>query len=412
MNNKYDAIIIGSGAAGMIASIKASKEGKKVLLVEQQNKLGPKLKATGGGKCNLTNTLDNETFMKSFGKNGKFMSDCLNIFDYKDLIEFFKDIGVDTHIPDGFRVFPVTHNSQTIIEALKNELIKLNVEVRTNTKVIDLLLKYEEIDGVKTENENIISSNVIIATGGLGYSKLGALGDGYRFAKSLGHNVTKLYAAMLPLISKEKWVASCKADTIAKAILSVDMKKHKNLKAVGDLIFTSNGIRGPVVLDFSREITPLLDKYGEIPIVMNLVKGLNQEQIFTHIKNESTKNPSATILEVLSPLLPISVIKELSLLVGADFNKRFKDLQGQTRDALVKIITSTPLTITDHVGFEKAMITRGGISLKEINPKTMQSKIVKGLYFCGEVMDLDGPCGGYNLQWAFSSGYTAGKLQN
>lgn len=412
MKNIYDVIVIGSGAAGMIASIKASKNGKKVLLIEQQNKLGPKLKATGGGKCNLTNTLDNESFMKSFGKNGKFMSDALNEFSYKDLIDFFKSLGVETHIPDGFRVFPTTHNSLTIIDALKKELERLNVEIKTDTKVIDLLIKYEEIDGVKTENENLVSSNVIIATGGLGYSKLGALGDGYKFAQSLGHKVTKLYAAMLPLISKEKWVASCKADTIAKATLSVDIKKYKNLKATGDLIFTSNGIRGPVVLDFSREITPLLDKYKEVPILMNLVKGLNQEEVYKHIKDESSKKPEADILEVLSSLLPTSVIKQLCSLADADFNKRFKDLEGQIREKLVKIVSSTPLTIIDHVGFEKAMITRGGVSLKEISPKTMQSKIIKGLYFCGEVMDIDGPCGGYNLQWAFSSGFIAGKLNN
>ncbi len=412
MKNIYDVIVIGSGAAGMMAAIVAVKENKKVLLIEQQSKLGPKLKATGGGKCNLTNTLDNDTFMRSFGKNGKFMSDALNKFDYKNLIEFFKQIGVETHIPDGFRVFPTTHNSLTIIDALKKELERLEVEIKTDTKVLDLLLKYEEIDGVKTENENIVSSNVIIATGGLGYSKLGALGDGYKFAKSLGHTVTKLYAAMLPLISEEKWVASCKADTIAKAELKVDLPKHKKLKANGDLIFTSNGIRGPVVLDFSREITPLLEKYGKIPILMNMVKGLNEEQIFNHIKNESSKNPQSTVLENLASLLPQSVIKELCGLANTDFTKRFKDLEGQIREKLVKIVTNTPLTIIDHVGFEKAMITRGGISLKEINPKTMQSKIIKGLYFCGEVMDLDGPCGGYNLQWAFSSGYIAGKLNN
>jgi len=412
MDKKYDLIVIGSGAAGMMASIIAAKNKKKVLLIEQQNKLGPKLKATGGGKCNLTNTLDNDTFMNSFGKNGKFMTDALIRFDHKSLIDFFKEIGVETHIPDGFRVFPTTHNSLTIIDALTKELQNVGVEIKTDTKVVDLLLKYEEIDGVKTENENLISSNVIIATGGLGYSKLGSHGDGYKFAQSLGHKVTKLYAAMLPLISKESWVEECKADTIAKAILRVNHPKHKKLKASGDLIFTKNGIRGPVVLDFSREITPLLEKYGQVPILINMVKGLNEEQIYKHIKEENSKNPQANILDNLSTLLPNSVIMQLCTLVDADYNKRFKELDGKTREALVKVIVNTPLTITDHVGFEKAMITRGGVSLKEINPKTMESKIIKGLYFCGEVMDLDGPCGGYNLQWAFASGSLAGELNS
>ena len=409
-NDEYDVIIIGSGAAGMISGIVAARNGKKVLLCEQLAKLGPKLKATGGGKCNLSNTLSNEDFMNSFGKNGRFMGDALSGFDYKSLIKFLNEIGVDTHIPDGFRIFPVTHSSSTIIEALANELINQNIEIKCLTKIDNLLCEDEKMIGVSSSTDKFYSSNVIIATGGLGFSMLGANGDGYEFAKSLGHKVTELYPAMLPLITKEKWVANCKADTIAKAELKIDLKKAKKLKAVGDLIFTVKGIRGPVVLDFSREVTPFLEKYEEVPILMNLVKGLNEEQIFSHIKKYCAKNIDANIEESLSSLLPISVIKELCNLVSADSTKKFKELDGQTREKLVKIIVSTPLTIIDHVGFEKAMITRGGVSLKEINPKTMQSKIIEGLYFCGEVVDLDGPCGGYNLQWSFSSGNLAGQL--
>ena len=405
-NDEYDVIVIGSGAAGMISAIVASREGKKVLLCEQQTKLGPKLKATGGGKCNLTNTLSNEDFMNSFGRNGRFMSDALSDFDYKDLISFLNKIGVDTHIPDGFRVFPVTHNSSTIIKALEEELLNVKVEVKNETKVDDLICEDETIKGVITSKGNFFSSNVIVATGGLGFSMLGANGDGYEFAKSLGHKVTELYPAMLPLITKEKWVANCKADTIAKAEVKIDLKKAKRLKAIGDLIFTPKGIRGPVVLDFSREITPFLEKYEEVPLLINMIKGMNEEEVYSHIK----KYPLESIERVLEKLLPLSVLKELCILVEVDSSKKFKDLEGIKREKLVKILVCTPLTIIDHVGFEKAMITRGGVSLKEINPKTMQSKIIDGLYFCGEVMDLDGPCGGYNLQWSFASGNLAGKL--
>jgi predicted Rossmann fold flavoprotein len=405
-NKQYDLIVIGSGAAGMISAIVAARDCKKVLLCEQQNKLGPKLKATGGGKCNLTNTLSNEEFMNRFGKNGRFMQDALNDFNYQDLISFLNNIGVETHIPDGFRVFPISHNSGTIIKALEDELYNQNVEVKNNTKVEDLICENETIKGVKTATDNFFASNVIVATGGLGFSMLGANGDGFDFAKSLGHKITQLYPAMLPLITKEKWVANCKADTIAKAIIKIDLKKAKNLKAVGDLIFTPKGIRGPVVLDFSREITPFLEKYGEAPLLINMIKGMNEDDVFKHIKTHPEKN----IEDVLTLLLPNSVVKELCLLVDADLTKKFKDLNGQIREKLVKILVNTPLTVIDHVGFEKAMITRGGVTLKEINPKTMQSKIIDGLYFCGEVMDLDGPCGGYNLQWSFASGNLAGKL--
>ncbi len=217
----YDLIVIGSGAAGMIAAIVAAKNGKSVLLCEQQKKLGPKLKATGGGKCNLTNTLSDEDFMKSFGRNGRFMSTAIEYFNHKDLINFLNDIEVDTHIPDGFRVFPVSHNSATIINALEEELKRLKVELKLLTKVEDLLCQEEQIKGVKTQNGDYFSSNVIVATGGLSFSSLGANGDGYEFAKSLGHKITQLYPAMIPLITKEKWVANCRADTIAKAEIKV-----------------------------------------------------------------------------------------------------------------------------------------------------------------------------------------------
>lgn len=408
--NRYDVIIIGSGAAGMIAAITAARNKKRVLLLEQQEKLGPKLKATGGGRCNLSNTLDNSDFMNSFGRNGRFMMDALNLLDHKALMKFLQDIGVETHIPDGFRIFPVTHNSSTIINALEQELIRQKVIIKYSTKAERLLCEDENISGVQTDDMIYFSSNVIVATGGLGYPMLGANGDGYTFAKEMGHKVTDLYPAMLPLITKESWVASCKADTIAKAQLRIDLPKAKKLKAVGDLIFTNKGIRGPVVLDFSREITPFLEKYNEVPIVMNLIKGMNEEEVYAHIKKETLKNPDATLLEVLQPILPLSVATELCKLCKADVSLKFKELKGKVRESLVKIVVSTPLTVVDHIGFKQAMITRGGVSLKEINPKTMQSKIINGLYFCGEVVDLDGPCGGYNLQWSFSSGYLSGHL--
>ena len=413
-NSKYDVIIIGSGAAGMIAAITAAKASKSVLLIEQQNKLGPKLKATGAGKCNLSNTLDNSAFMDSFGRNGKFMSEALSLLNHKDLISFFDEIGVKTHSPDGFRIFPVTHNSGTIIKAMENELIKQKVTIQNNTKVEQLLFENEEMVGVSCLYDysiiKFLSSKIIVATGGLGFPSLGANGDGYSFAKNLGHQVTDLYPAMLPLLTKEKWVALCKADTIAKAVLKIDLPKAKKLKATGDLIFTSKGIRGPVVLDFSREITPFLEKYKEVPILVHMLKGMNEEDLRVFIKKEVQTNKDFNILETLSKLLPASVIEQLCLIVNADPLVTFKKLNGQVRDNLIKILISTPLTITDHVGFKQAMITRGGVKLKEIDPKTMQSKLVDGLYFCGEVVDLDGPCGGYNLQWSFSSGNLAGHL--
>ena len=406
----YDLIVIGSGAAGMIAAIVAARAKRKVLLLEKLTQLASKLKATGGGRCNLTNTLPNEDFMARFGRDGRFMQDALGAFDHKELVSFLADIGVDTHAPDGFRIFPTSHSSATIISALQEEMSRVGVEVLLSSKVERLLVTGEHIEGVKTSNDTFNSSNVIVATGGLGYPTLGAEGDGYTMAEELGHKVTDLHPAMMPLSTKESWGASCRADTIAKVELRVDLKKHKKLRAKGDLIFTKNGIRGPVVLDFAREVTPLLQKYGEVPLLLNLTKGMNEEEILKHIKNEISKNPDVSMQTHVQTLLPEALSKELCILAGVNPQDTNKKTDAKSRARLMQILAWTPITVNGHDGFKMAMITRGGINLKEINPKTMQSRLVCGLYFCGEIMNLDGPCGGYNLQWSFASGNLAGKL--
>lgn len=406
----YDVIVIGSGAAGMMSAIIAARHGKSVLLLEKLSKIGAKLKATGGGRCNLTNTLPNEAFMQRFGREGRFMTPALTALDHKALIKFFDNLGVATHIPDGFRVFPTTHDAMSILNGLKNEMNTLGVRVICNERAHKLLVDETSVSGVETQNAQYYASNIIIATGGLGYPVLGAEGDGFKLAQDIGHKVSDLHPAMMPLKTKENWVASCRADTIAKVEMKVNLPKFKKLRANGDLIFTKSGIRGPVVLDFSREITPLLAKHQEVPLLVNLTKGMNEDQILKHIKKEIDKNPEATILQHVTTLVPESVATQLCLQAKADPQARFKQLSGISRATLIKLLAWTPLTVNGHDGFKMAMITRGGVSLKEIRPETMESKLISGLYFCGEVMNLDGPCGGYNLQWSFASGYLAGHL--
>ncbi len=398
MEKDIDVIIIGAGAAGMMAAITSARENKKTLLLEKLSSVGAKLKATGGGKCNLTNTLSDEDFMLKFGRDGRFMQDALKAFNHKDLVTFLKSIGVDTHAPDGFRVFPTSHSSATIISAFNKELERLGVEILTSQKVEEILYENSEVRGVKTTTETFKATSIIVATGGLGYPVLGAEGDGYEMVKDLGHTTTELSPAMMPLRTKETWVQNCRADTIAKVEMRVDMKKQKKLVAHGDLIFTKSGIRGPVVLDFAREITPLITKYGKVPILMNLTKGKNQEEIDQYLKENS-----------IYTLLPKALADEILKLAGISEYEKYSKINGKSKEKLLKLLTWTPLTITGHDGFKMAMITRGGIKLSEIDPKTMQSRLVKGLYFCGEVMNIDGPCGGYNLQWSFSSGFLAGQ---
>jgi len=410
MSSPYQLIVIGSGAAGMMAAITAAREGKSVLLLEKLSKIGAKLKATGGGRCNLTNTLDNEEFMRRFGRDGRFMTPALEALDHKDLMSFFADIGVESHAPDGYRVFPITHSSSTIIKAMEAEMLGLGVTVLCGQKAQSLVHDGVRVTGVQTQTDTFYAHNVVIASGGMGYPVLGAEGDGYPMAEAVGHKVTDLYPAMMPLKVKEKWVENCRADTIAKVAIHVDMKKYKKLSAKGDLIFTKGGIRGPVVLDFSREITPLLAKFDEVPVLANFTKGMNEEQIRQHFKKALEKDPHQNTLELLLTLLPESVSLELCKLASVNPTLSLAKQKGANRDALYRLLVWTPLTINGHDGFKMAMITRGGIHLKEIDPYTMQSKKLEGLYFCGEVMNIDGPCGGYNLQWSFASGHLAGKL--
>ncbi len=397
--HEYDLIVVGAGAAGMMAAITSARDAKNVLLLEKLSQVGAKLKATGGGRCNLTNTLSQEDFMKKFGRDGRFMQDALKAFSSSDLQDFMNRIGVETHAPDGFRVFPSTHSSSTIINAFTDEMHHLSITILTSQKVQEIVVDDAKVIGVKTTTNSFKTNSVILASGGLGYPVLGAEGDGYKLSSDLGHSITKLHPAMMPLRTKETWVAECRADTIANATLKVNMKKYKKLQIKADLIFTKTGIRGPAVLDFAREITPLIEKYGEVPIVVNLTKGMNEDAIFKYLK---AKN--------IYTLLPTPLANEILKLAGIEEGFTFSKLDGIKKDTLIKLLAWTPLTITGHDGFKMAMITRGGIKLNEINPKTMQSKIIKGLYFCGEVVNIDGPCGGYNLQWSFSSGYLAAKL--
>jgi len=411
--NRYDLIVVGAGPSGMIASIVASRKGKRVLLLEKLSKVGTKLKATGGGRCNLTNTLHKEDFMEKFGKDGRFLSSVLERFDASDLITFFKEIGVETHAPDGFRIFPKTHQAQSIVQALHHTLIKEGVTILCQQSAQTLLIsEHQRIQGIKTQSDTFFADAVIIATGGKGYPQFGTQGDGYQLAKEVGHTISEPYPAMMPLKVEESWVEACRADTLPKVTIKVDLKKYRKLTATGDLIFTKDGIRGPVVLDFSREITPLLEKYERVPILIHFTKGMNEESIRQTFKEKLQKNPHLSTLELLSTLIPSSLARVLCQLANIDPHLHLQKQKGLFRDKLYQLLVWTPLHVIGHDGFKMAMVTRGGISLKEIEPHTMQSRKVHSLYFCGEVVNIDGPCGGYNLQWAFSSGYVAGSLSS
>jgi len=402
MMSGYEIIVCGAGPAGMLAAITAARGGRQVLLLERMARPGAKLLATGGGRCNLASLLSNEEIIRRFGREGRFMIPALKDFDVAALRAFFSEIGVESHAPDGMRVFPVDHNAGTVAKALENELHRLKVEIRCSQQVTGLRISEGQVC-------EIASRRVILATGGKGYPALGSDGSGIQLAAAAGHAVTPLFPAMLPLKTRETWVKNCRADTIGKTEIRIPLPEAKKLHGHGDLIFTVDGIRGPVVLDFAREITPLLEKYGEVPLLINLTRGLNEEQLRSCLQKQQQQSPMQTAATIVASLLPMPLAVELCRLAGIDPEQPLKNQAPGLRDALLKILTWTPLTVTGHDGWPAAMVTRGGLSLKEIQPETLESRMVKGLYFGGEMLNLDGPCGGFNLHWCFASGRLAGQ---
>ncbi|MEL6430805.1 MAG: aminoacetone oxidase family FAD-binding enzyme [Planctomycetota bacterium] len=402
----YDVVIIGGGASGLVAGIRAGRLGRRALVIERSPSPGRKLLASGGQRCNLSNTLDADTFMERVGREGRFMSTALDGLGGPKLREFFHGIGVQTVVLDGFRVWPETRKSSTVLKGLLAELERLGVPIATDTEVTGT----EFEDGtfrVHHAGGTFHSTELVLATGGLALPKSGASGGGYGFAESFGHRITARHPAGVPVVTAEDWPARLTAHTIGKAHLQVALKKHAKIARTGDLIFTKKGLRGPVVLDISRELSPLLERYEEVPLHLNLCRGRTQEDWQTILKAWRT-GPERGLLDCMEEHLPRDVAEVLVELAGGDTRATVQSLKGEAKDALIRTLVKTPITVTGHTGYDGAFVTRGGARLKDVRPETLESKHQPGLYLCGEVLDIDGPCGGFNLQWAFASGYLAG----
>jgi predicted Rossmann fold flavoprotein len=408
----FDVIIVGGGASGMIAAISAARRGRRVLICEQSKSMGIKLLASGGERCNLSNTLGQEQFMERVRPHGRFMGPALELLGGPKLRQFFEDIGQPTVVLDGFRVWPENRKSKSVLAAILAELERLNIGIQTNCHVTGIHSPEEDGEGrflVQHKDGELRAESLILATGGLALPSTGASGEGYRFAEGMGHRTTPRHPAGVPFLTAEDWTARCTAHTIGKAFVQVVLPKAKAISATGDLIFTKRGLRGPVVLDLSRDISPLLEKYGEVPIEVNMCRGKNQEdwqQIFKAWK----RSPPAPVAQRRTEHLPLELSEVMCELAGVPSATMLHALAGQARDDLIRVLVRTPLTITGTTGYNGAFVTRGGVRLKDVRPETMESKRQPGLYFCGEVLDIDGPCGGFNLQWAFASGYLAGSL--
>ena len=403
-----DVVIVGAGPAGLMAAIAAAEAGARVVLCEQLDRPGAKLLATGGGRCNMTNTLEAEAFMARFGREGRFMQPTLSHMDSPGLREFFNRLGVRTTSPDGVQVYPVSNSAATVQKALLRRCGELGVSLRCGVCITGLTIVDGAVAGLETSQGPIAAQRVVLATGGKSYSALGATGSGYELARQAGHTIIEPLPALVPLVLQEAWPRACAGVSLSPARVWIDLPKQSKAGVTGDVLITHTGLSGPAVLDLSTEVSALLQHQPTVPIRLDLVPYVPADRWQTRFDQWQRTHGTSLLRTQLAQYIPASLAQSIYRRAGLGDHDRVAHLSRAQRDALVGLLTALPLTVIGTEGFDKAIITRGGVSLRQVSPAQLQSKLVKGLFFAGELLDLAGPCGGYNLQWAFSSGHLAG----
>lgn len=401
-------VVVGGGPAGMTAAIAAAENGHDVLLLEQNEKLGKKLYITGKGRCNITNACETEELFLNVTKNAKFLYSAFYTYDSNRVMQFFEENGLALKTERGNRVFPVSDHSSDVIATLQKVLKEKGVETCLNTKVVKILTDKEMVCGVCLENGDEIKLDaLVIATGGFSYQSTGSTGDGYRFAKELGHNVTELSPALVPFCTKEDYVKELQGLSLKNVTVSVYRKNKKVYEDFGEMLFTHFGVSGPLILSASSRIPGNIAN-EELFMEIDLKPALTKEQLDKRILRDFEESQNKQFKNAIPKLLPLKMIPVVIELSGIQPEKKVNEITKEERERLVMTIKHFPVTITGLRDFNEAIITRGGVSVKEINPSTMESKKIRHLYFAGEVMDVDAVTGGFNLQIAWSSGYLAG----
>lgn len=402
-------IIIGGGAAGMMAAYRAGSLGHEVILFEKNEKLGKKIYITGKGRCNVTNAAYIDDVFASIVHNSKFMYSSLYGFDNNMVYSFFEENGCPLKIERGDRVFPVSDHASDIIKALEHALKSNHVKVHLNTAVKSLIVEDNYVKGVVLANgESVFGDKVIIATGGLSYPTTGSSGDGYKFAERLGHSIKQPRPSLVPIETGETWVFSLQGLSLKNVELKLVSGNKTIFKELGEMLFTHFGISGPLVLSASTSYIDELEKNRECMIYIDLKPGLDEEQLDKRVLKDFEAKNNKQFKNSLDELLPQKLIPVIVKLSGIDSDKQVNEVTREERKKLVKLLKSLPVTPVGTRSFNEAIITRGGINVKEINASTMESKIIKGLFFAGEVIDVDALTGGFNLQIAWSTGYLAG----
>ncbi len=404
-------IIIGGGATGMMAAIAAADAGAQVTLYEKNEKLGKKLFITGKGRCNVTNAGDMENLFANVMTNEKFLYSAFYTYDNQAVMDFLEKAGCPLKVERGDRVFPVSDHSSDVIAAFQRELRKRDIEIELNCGVKELLLEEQEEDkrvvGVLLQNgKKVKADKVIVATGGISYASTGSTGDGYRFAENSGHKVTECKPSLVPFNIKESWCEDAMGVSLKNVSLRLVCGKKELYNGFGEMLITHFGISGPLVLSASSYYVS--NAKGETKCYIDLKPALTMEQLDKRVLRDFEESKNKQFKNALNHLFPVKLIPVMIELSGIHPDKKVNEITKEERKAFVELIKAVPLTIAGVRDFKEAIITKGGVSVKEVNPSTMESKKVTGLYFAGEVLDLDALTGGYNLQIAWSTGYLAG----
>ncbi|MBC5779618.1 BaiN/RdsA family NAD(P)/FAD-dependent oxidoreductase [Blautia difficilis] len=407
-------LIIGGGAAGMMAGVFAARNHHKVHILEKNEKLGKKIFITGKGRCNVTNACDTEELFPAMMSNPKFLYSSFYSFTPQDVMEFFEEAGVPLKVERGNRVFPQSDHSSDIIRALERELKKAGAKIHLRTSVKEIVTESEtdSVTGVNLTDDTFMEGDaVIVATGGFSYQSTGSTGDGYRFARELGLKVTDIAPSLVPLKTKEDYIPKLQGLSLKNTGLTIKNGKKVLYEDFGEMMFTHFGVTGPMILSASAHIGAKLAKApnGELSAYLDLKPALTREQLDARILREFEAGPNKQFKNVIGVLFPSSLTPVMLELGGIPAEKKIHDISREERQYFIDLIKAFPFTITGMGEFKEAIITRGGVSVKEINPGTMESKKISGLYFAGEVLDLDAVTGGYNLQIAWSTAYLAAQ---
>lgn len=407
-------IVVGGGVTGMFAAIAAAKNGHQVTLYEKNEKLGKKIFITGKGRCNITNAADMEELFDAVVTNSKFLYSSFYGYTNQNVIDFFEDAGVPVKIERGNRVFPISDHSSDVIRALEREMKKVGVKVCLNTEVKSVEAEKGKFNKVVLKDTTTQTADAcIVATGGLSYRSTGSTGDGFRFAENVGHKVTQCFPSLVPMETKEPWICELQGLSLRNVEAKILDGKKELYKDFGEMLFTHFGVSGPLIISASSYVgKKFMDKNGqkkELTLEIDLKPALTEEQLDQRVLRDFEENHNRQFKNAITKLFPTKLIPVMLELGGIDPEKKVNSIEKEERKQFVHLIKHFRMTLTGLRDYPEAIITKGGVNVKEIDPGTMESKLVKGLYFAGEVLDLDALTGGFNLQIAWSTGYAAGN---